>query len=332
LFLVLGSIPVFFFSGGLLEYLYIVSIKENVKETDNIVVLIDNSGSMEESDPYFERYNAMVQLSSFFDNKQRVGAYWYNDRYDMIFDNIVVTPDIVANLDRLFEPHKFSEGGTDLMFVMDGIFDKLQTTLTGQTDVIVISDGNFELDTVVIKNYANNGYKVHTIGVAQADLHVLKKISYITGGRYFAINDIKLLAETMLAIYKTEINHLLVDYRYIDSKFSMFLRILFLVLLGLLLRLYQAMLIEHERVIIMFQGIVLVLIGSILLEVFIQNLVNSSVARLIMLILFMVLIIPVKNVHEVCSFKRQHHAGNVRYSGDINDIVDSGTQGTHELR
>ncbi|MDR0454962.1 MAG: VWA domain-containing protein [Deferribacteraceae bacterium] len=295
---VFGSIPVFFLCGCLLEYLYTAKIKMSFEKADNIVVLVDNSLSMKDTDPSFERYEAIKRLCALLDNDQTLGVYWYNDLYDAIFENMRITPDSSEQMDKLLEPHKIYDGSTDVMNVMDAIFDKLNSSLTGKTDLIVISDGEFDyLNKGVIKKYAKNGYKVHTIGVMINRPYSLKQLSYPTGGVYLGINDIGLLSDAMTRVYNQEITHLFIDYRAIPGAFYLFLRVLFLVISGMLFRLFQMFIIEHKRKIILIQGLPLVLIASVLIDALIQNLYGTAyLARGIMLLFFMVLIIPSENV------------------------------------
>jgi len=296
----LGSVLIFSFliplgTGALLQFLYGLESDIHTEPTDNYIIVIDNSGSMQFNDPTFERFSALKELFLVMQSHQTIGVYVFTDTFAEIFPSQNITPETIDQFDEIFGPYMISGGGTDLMSPLADIAQKkLASPLSGKTAVIVISDGECEVDIDVLRQCVDAGLTVHTVGVSRVNLRSLTRIARATGGVYQGVSEISDLVDVLQGLPNIQFFRMLVGYRggpLAFSGFYAFLRVLFLFILGLIVRVLQFFIIDTDRhrVSRLVQGAILVLIGSGLVEILIQNFgISEPIIRLLMNLLFAV--------------------------------------------
>jgi len=296
----LGSVLIFSFLlslcvGALFQFLYGLGDGIHAEPTDNYIIVIDNSGSMQVNDPTFERYSALKELFLVMQPHQTIGVYVFTDTFAEVFPSQNITPETIDQFDEIFSPYMVSRGGTDLMSPLADIAQRqLASPLLGKTAVIVISDGECQVDNIVLRQCVDAGLIVHTVGVSRVNLRSLTRIARATGGVYQSVSEISDLVDVLHGLPNIQSARMLVGYRggpLAFSGFYAFLRVLFLFVLGLIVRAIQFFIIDTDqhRLSRLAQGAVLVLIGSVLVEVIIQNFgMSEAIIRLIMNLLFAV--------------------------------------------
>ena len=296
----LGSVLIFSFllslgAGALFQFLYGLGDDIHTEPTDNYIIVIDNSGSMQVNDPTFERYSALKELFLLMQPHQTIGVYVFTDTFAEVFPSQNITPESIDQFDETFGPYMVSGGGTDLMRPLADIARKqLAYPLPGKTAVIVISDGECLVDNDVLRQCVDAGLIVHTVGVSHVNLQSLTRIARATGGVYQSVSEISELVDVLQGMPNFQFARMLVGYRggpLAFSGFYAFLRVLFLFSLGLIVRVIQFFIIDMDqrRVSRLVQGAIFVLIGSVLVEVMIQNFgISEPIIRLIMNLLFAV--------------------------------------------
>lgn len=287
--LVALTIVLSFAFGSLFEFLYEMGFSKN-KVTNNYIVVIDNSGSMQTNDPYYERFDALNELFNSIKKNQKMGVYVFND------ESINVLP--IQNIDKnkfdeyeaTLDKYKVSEGGTNLMLALEDIMNYIDIqNITGNSSAIVISDGECNIDASTINKFISANIPIHTIGVANgyASLH---NVSEQTGGTYYDIKDTKTLRQTFTTIYNLNNNNMLLTERTGKSETAILyilMRIAFITILAIIIKIMQLFIVDIKdlRSILAVECIAFSIISGFCLELLMQHTtLDERVIRLIMLV------------------------------------------------
>ncbi len=300
------SVAALLLFGALFQYLYSLG-STRFDRIDNYIIAIDNSGSMNDSDPNYKRFDALQTILSSLKQNQTAGVYVFNDSFQEVFPNQKITQELISSFDKTFFPYKYSRGGTDIMLLLSELSGTIADKgLRGSTAVFVISDGQCEIDETVLKNCVTVGLPVHTIGVYEdIATNSLQHISRQTHGVYFNIDSVDKITYAFHGIEKILANRHLVGYRgdqTADSALYRTLRIVFLFLLGLMIRGLHLLIIDvrYLRGSLCTQGILFSLIASVSMEFLIQNTdFKENLVRALMVLLFSIIIVFVKKVSIV---------------------------------
>lgn len=293
------SIIVLFPFGCLFQYIYSLGIK-NIERVDNYIVLIDNSGSMAETDVNYKRYEALNQLFTTIDKKQTISVYVFSDDYTKVVESKHISPLDIEEFQNTFKPYMVSAGGTETMKVLDAIsLEMKEKPLAGKTSVIVISDGECEVDNNILEKFKLLGIQINTIGVYEAGFtDTLYRISNYTGGTYYNINNIEDLVGILTGMNSFKIDHILIGLRSNNVEnptYYFFLRILFLFLLAFVIKIIQLLIIDVSivRAIIFTECILFSFVASLLTEYLLQNTKTTEpTIHMIMMFFIALIIIP----------------------------------------
>lgn len=278
--------------GSLFEFLYEMNFSKN-KVTSNYIVAIDNSGSMDLNDSQYERFNALNELFNSIKTNQKMGVYVFNDTSANVLPVQSIDKNNLGNYQSIINNYKFSENGTDLMLALEDIYANIQT-ISGSSSVIVISDGECNINNETINKFINANIPIHTIGVADA-YSSLHDVSVKTGGTYYDIKDTKTLKQTFSTIYNLENNNILLMKRKGKTESSMLyilMRIIFIAILAIIIKTMQLFIVDIKdlRTSIIVQCVLFSIISGLSLELLIQHTsLDERIIRLIM-IMFMSLI------------------------------------------
>lgn len=283
--------------GSLFEFLYEKSFSKN-KVTNNYIVLIDNSGSMEVNDSQYERFNALNELFDSIKQNQKMGVYIFNDVCTNILPLQSIDKNNLNNYQSVLDSYKFSENGTDLMLALENIYDNIQNI--GSSSLIVISDGECDINDITINKFINADIPIHTIGVADA-YSSLHDVSVKTGGTYYDIKDTKTLKQTFSTIYNLENNNILLTKRTGKTKNStlyMLMRITFITILAFIIKIMQLFVVDIKdlRTSIIVQCVLFSIAAGVSLEFLMQytNL-DERVIRFIMVAFISLIFVQYSN-------------------------------------
>lgn len=227
--------------GAFTEFVYELNFG-GVKPVKNVVMVIDDSGSMTLSDPDNSRYSAAKTLVRRMDNDNQVAVVTFNHEAAVVQP---LTPlsdpqkreQVLTAIDNL----ETTEGGTNIsgavseaLKVIDNDGKKGQGAM-----VIMLSDGvsNFETDRE-LQSYVERGIAVNTIGLGMEDptgTSLLQDIARATGGQYYDVTDAALLGNVFQQIYDRLGDRTLLTERSdatADSPYYAAVRILSLILIG----------------------------------------------------------------------------------------------------
>lgn len=279
--LVPATLVMLLLAGTALEFLYELNVGR-AKSVDDIVLMIDNSGSMLETDPDDRRYEAAKALIGQMDSSKQVAVIVFNNESELIQPFVQVRDQDVKNqvyaaIDAL-EP---TDAGTD---IGDALLSSMKQ-IKGQPSTrgamaILLSDGVSEVNTArVLADYRDRGVSVNTIGLGLSSANgniegvdLLKEIATKTGGKYYDVADASNLSFVFQTIYDNNLNErTLVTERtgpMKDSTYYMILRIIFVLGLGALIGLSLGMMFDNRHLAKSFTigGSVSGLLAGLLLE------------------------------------------------------------------
>lgn len=236
-----ATLVLLFVVGGGLQLVYGLNIG-GIKKVKDIVLVIDNSGSMQQTDPDNERYTAAKQMIADMESNKRVAVVIFSDTAQLLQPFISVKEQaskdaVYAAIDSL-EP---TQGGTDIGLALGEAMETIRTkdaTRRG-TMVILLSDGFSESGiNEQIAAYQEQSIPVNTIGLSLVNGEgsgLLRQIADSTGGSYYDVADAAGLSLVFTNIYKTIDDRTLVterNGRMADSMYYAILRIVSLLLIG----------------------------------------------------------------------------------------------------
>lgn len=227
--------------GALTEFIYELNFG-GIKPVKNVVMAIDDSGSMAQSDPDNSRYSAAKALITRMDTDNQVAVVTFNH------EAVVVQPltplsstanreKVLTAIDNL-EP---TEGGTNISGAVSEALQVIDSdgSKNHGAMVILLSDGVSNFDTTQeLQTYVERGIAVNTIGLGLDDpagTQLLQDIARVTGGQYYDVKDSALLGDVFQQIYDRLGDRTLLTERSdstADSPYYAAVRILSLMLIG----------------------------------------------------------------------------------------------------
>lgn len=242
--LVPSTLLLLFVAGALFQFVYGLYFGKH-KPPQNILVSIDVSESMVETDPDRESFRAAKDLVRSMDPGKRVAIMTFNDRATLLqplvpVDNPAAKEAVAAKLDGAEAP----SGGTNIAEALAKAMEQLEAAQAGGRGsmVILISDGHSDvhLDRALMP-YRNNDIAINTVGVNPEDVPgngLLKRIAADTGGTYQSVGDVASLSEVFEKIYKANQGWHLAGERTgsaVNSLYYAVLRIVLITLVGVLM-------------------------------------------------------------------------------------------------
>ncbi|MBA9083581.1 hypothetical protein FHR92_000024 [Fontibacillus solani] len=267
-------------AGTALEFLYELNVGR-ARSVKDIVLIIDNSGSMQETDPDDRRYEAAKSLVAQMDSSKQVAVIMFNDQPELIQPFVRVRDqgvknEVYAAIDALESTNSGTDIGEALQSSMEQI--KEQPGSRGAM-AILLSDGVSAVNTAeVLADYQDRGVAVNTIGLGLSSpggniegATLLKEIAALTGGQYYDEADASNLTFVFQKIYDNLDKRTLVTERtgtMENSTYYMLLRIIFVLGLGALLGLSLGMMFDNRHLAKSFTigGAVSGLLAGLMLE------------------------------------------------------------------
>lgn len=276
-YLVPLTLVLFFVLGAALQFVYQFNIGK-VQNADDIVMLVDSSGSMAETDPSNQRLQAAQMLVDQMTDKNRVSVIVFNQDAEVLQPMTQVSDDKIKQQIKDKIAGNLPDGGTNLQSALDTTLKQIdETSVSGRAPmVILLSDGISEINlNNSIFPYIDENITIHTVGMMKEDINgtdLLKNISDETGGNYYSVKNPDELTSVFQKIYMNKDKRLLVDRRNGKAVHNLtytFLRILFITIIGVLIGTAIGLMFDNKYLVKGFTigGIVSGLIAGLILEV-----------------------------------------------------------------
>ncbi|RME45295.1 MAG: VWA domain-containing protein [Chloroflexi bacterium] len=156
----------------------------------DVVLLIDSSGSMSQSDPYDFRKAAAKVFVDAMENGDRLAIVDFDSDTNVLYplqmlgSNRSVPKQVIDTID--------SNGGTNISSALQEGYNQLSHSPTNAPKAAVLmTDGedtrNYELKATL---YANRGWRIFTIGLGEGiNISRLRNVANQTGGRFYHLSD-----------------------------------------------------------------------------------------------------------------------------------------------
>ncbi len=308
-FLIPCTLVALFVFGAFFQFLYDMTIG-NGKKINDVVLVIDTSGSMRNTDPKNERFEAAKNLLDNMNEDNRASVYEFNDKAEKVQAMSKVTEAMRKETSEKLKKYELPNGNTNMGEALQQAYSEIKSTSSTDRNamIILLSDGGdtYDLDRKfndTMKPLRDNGIPVYTIGMSNGNnFSMLKRISKQTRGNYYNVKDVKDLKSVFNKIYKDSQNNLLVDKRsgvYEGNNLYAVLRILFITLLACLISVGVSLVFDNKNLLKGFivGGIVSGIIAALVLEIgFLYipwiGMAHRAIADIIIALIFT--LIPVK--------------------------------------
>ncbi|MFS0725441.1 vWA domain-containing protein [Paenibacillus sp. 1P07SE] len=240
-----ATLVLLFLGGSLFQLLYGLHLGGE-RQVKDYVLMIDNSGSMLETDPTDERFAAARDLVERMRDDSRVAVVVFTDQAQVIqpftrVDRQVEKDEIYAAIDGL----QTADGGTDFAAALDETLRLIDTRSNpgNGTMAILLSDGQSDADIQSqLDRLVSQEIVLHTIGLGLDDddgAAALASIAEVTGGSYHDVRETDELSLIYQSLYDESVeDRTLVTDRHgpsADSAFYQWFRILAIAALAALI-------------------------------------------------------------------------------------------------
>ncbi len=288
---------VLFLATMLFEVLYEIEPEVEIKEPDSYIILLDDSGSMEVSDPENKRLSAVSKLVSGKPSNFEYAVYTFSGNVDMIRG--------MQPKSNGFNPVELkSEGGTALFGSLETVINDISTgklKMTDSTRVLLLSDGEAGDSPLskgkLLRQFVNKNMVISTIGLGEyVDVETMEQIAEYTGGVYVQVDDAEQLDTAMVDASVGRASRNLLGYRGFcrTNTLHAVLRIVFmLIIVGLIyiLKIYSYGKYYTPNVVI---SAICCVAAALLPEIGLEVLFwNDNVMRVVMCILIAITIVEV---------------------------------------
>ncbi|MCI8886592.1 MAG: VWA domain-containing protein [Hungatella sp.] len=287
--LLFGATLLFFIMGAVFQFLYGLGRQQTAAgEAKDYIILIDNSGSTEKTDPKSQRFSAIMDFVDSLEPDRNVQVSIFDSENQIVFplDNASKAKE---KLGGILEQYGLGDN-TD---VQGALMDSLMQY--GHSDrsaiAILLSDGISYVDVQDIADaYIESEIPIFTIGFSNIERDgrlILSGIAESTGGCFYDMKDLSELSFALSGILKYKTRRLLLDYRPGNDRSNvvyMVLRVLFLSLLGIGIGVPLIFMLDSEELILpamIIRGIVS-LIAGIVVERGLYHFLSPGLIRLIM--------------------------------------------------
>lgn len=190
---------VVFLSSVLFEFLYEIGLNVEMSEPNSYILMIDDSGSMADSDPNTQREKAISTLLRDKSESFNYSIYVFSDDVQKIRD---MQPKSYGITDVDLK----TDGGTAMFGCLEKVLSDISIgnlKTTSATRVILLSDGYAGdkplFKSKLLKGYVENDIVISTIGLgAGVDTTTMKQIAEYTGGVYIHVDDASMLDTAMI--------------------------------------------------------------------------------------------------------------------------------------
>src|SRR3954447_8949564 len=152
------------------------------QKATNIEAIIDDSGSMDFTDPGKFRTTLLDAFTALQQNQGKtLGGVEFGDVSDVLFAPAPI-PGVIPAMDASFANVNADNGSTDYNLA----FDTAKSANPGANGRVFLSDGEHNVGTY---NNGHVGVKTDTVGFGATDPTLLNQIAADTGGIAFNLND-----------------------------------------------------------------------------------------------------------------------------------------------
>lgn len=259
--------------GGLFQFIYQLTLKKAIIEPTSYVFVIDDSGSMSDSDPAGKRYSSIEMIL-----QDKAESFPY-----MVYgfsDNSYIIRDMAPKSEGMEPITGQNLGGTSISGTLKNVINDYENGIWqggAAPKVILLTDGyatdiflGIELKDT-LKRYNKRGISISCVGLGDVDRDLMNQIASSTNGVFVDVDDASQLTEAMksAAAGYNEVERDLVSERSSGNGIVYgLLRVLFLTLLGALIGLVKYFSYGDRDSFKTLFGLTVVssLIGSVLME------------------------------------------------------------------
>ncbi|MBX4146003.1 vWA domain-containing protein [Paenibacillus lautus] len=275
--LIPSTLVALFLLGMLFEWVYQLN-PGSAKPVKDIVLIIDNSGSMKDTDPNQDRYTAAKNLINRMDEDNRVSVMVFDHATTLLqpftrVKNQEAKDEIIAEIDGLTT----TDGGTDISLALEDTMTHIQESHDAARSamVIMLSDGFSETDHArVLADYKQQQIAVNTIGLSLVNpdgAQLLQTIAAETGGQYYDVQNAADLSFVFQKIYDDVGDRSLLTKRtgvMEDSVYYQIVRIAAMLLIGAAMGLSLGIVFDNRHLALSFSigGAVSGVLAGVVLE------------------------------------------------------------------
>lgn len=258
----------------LFQFIYGLNLRSQTSGPTSYVFIIDDSGSTSETDPGQLRYKAVSDVLKGSDATMSYMIYSFSD-------STVIAREMGPAASGEQSLTGNSSGGTSIRGALETVINDFRDGIWNGGDapkVVLLTDGYatdidlFHSVKGVLKEYADEGISVSTVGLGDADDDLMTQIAETTGGVYIAVSDAAELSNAMTKAARTGLSRDLVTARHMRKLNLLygFLRILFITMIGILMGGLIAFAYGNQDSYIVSTGasVVFSLIGALIMEFF----------------------------------------------------------------
>lgn len=273
------------------------------KAAKDIIIAIDTSGSMNETDPNGERFDAVKALIEELKEDKKVALVTFDEEPYTVFDFTALNDSagrqmMKENIDNIVNS---KNGLTEIKKMMEYCYEVIdhRADKTRKSSLIIVSDGeptdgSEQNIPLLTEKYRAENIPIYTVGMMHKTAKTeqyLEAIANTAGGKHFSISRVGMLKKTFEKIrYSQESRNLLGERNgYIkESLFYGGMRILFLSVIGGLIALGLGFIFDNRFLAkgFIIGGVTGAFLGSICLEVFMRNSINMTLGRAVFLLIF----------------------------------------------
>lgn len=222
---------------ALFQWLYGLNLSSPTGAASSYIFVIDDSGSMADSDPEGKRYSAIGEVLGGAENGFPYMVYGFSDDTSVLLDMRPASEGV---------PELSGEdyGGTCIMDALTQVLDDRRAGAWAGGEypkVILLTDGyatdvkgTAELDRL-LSEYRSENISIGAVGLGSADRSLMTRIAEATGGTYVDVSDASQLGEALTAAATEQADRDLVSRRFATGSDALYglMRVLFLTLLGI---------------------------------------------------------------------------------------------------
>lgn len=236
--------------GGLMQLIYQIDFTS--QKGRDVYMLIDRSGSMEWNDPNNDRLSAVNRLVETFNPHDRVEIIIFDHEAEVAQELTYVKDSAVKDQIAAYLSQIAPRGGTDFNTVLSLTHERITQHAQQKNEpvVILLSDGESDMDTDLLTTFLDNGIKINTVGLRLDKKDGEAMLAYIarrTFGQFVMADDTDELDMAFSQIYQPE------DRFILNAKTSPGvdgLQWLLFILGGLLIGLVTAFIFDNRYIIV----------------------------------------------------------------------------------
>lgn len=284
--LIPASLVLLFLAGMGLQFIYGLYFGSN-KPPQDILIAIDISESMKETDPNRESFNATKQLVQNMESDKRASIVIFNEIASILqpltpLNEQAMKDDVIEKLDSVGDPI----GGTDIGAALQQTIEQIEAAKGDdrKSMVILISDGYSLVDLdQALAPYKDSKIAINTVGMNAIDEQgndLLRQIASNTGGTFHKLDEVQNITTVVNDIYRSTQSWHLVGERTGESANSVYygiVRVLCILLIGALMGLSLGIVFDNRYLAKSFLigGSIAGLIAGLILELGFKSLSYS---------------------------------------------------------